>query len=402
MVETRSDELKAKAAMAAASASSQLPGGGGASGGISGGISGGGGRLFSLDVYRGLVMTLLVAEGARVYDTLYELDAPWAKPIAGQFMHAPWSGLTFWDLVQPAFMFIVGVSMVFSMRKRAERGDSRAARFGHILKRCVILFLLGTGLHCLYAGELVFEFWNVLTQLSVTILIAYAIMGWPIAAQLLVSLVLIGGTDAAYRFVDVEGYAQPFAPGANLGTYIDTLLMGKVNSDHWVAVNFIPSAAHTIWGVLAGKVLIGGGGKAKKAGVLALFGVAGVAAGYGLDYAGYAPIIKRTCTGPFVIVSGGWCVLALAVFYGFIDGLGIKGGGWIVAAVGMNSILIYMIAESMAWSWINPKVGIFVEGWLGRAGVDGSVAAFINALVVWWLLLALCWWLYRKRAFVKI
>ncbi len=396
MVETRSDELKAKAAMAAASTGSKLPGTGGLSGG---------GRLFSLDVYRGLVMTLLVAEGARVYETLHGLDTPWAGPIAGQFMHAPWSGLTFWDLVQPAFMFIVGVSMVFSMRKRAERGDSQAARFGHILKRCVILFLLGTGLHCLYAGELVLELWNVLTQLSVTILIAYAIMEWPIAAQLLVSLVLIGVTDAAYRFVDVEGYAQPFVPGANLGTYIDTLLMGRVNSDHWVAVNFIPSAAHTIWGVLAGKVLIGAGGsggKAKKAGILALLGVIGIAVGYGLDYFGYAPIIKRTCTGPFVIVSGGWCVLALAVFYGLIDGLGIKGGGVIVAAVGMNSILIYMITESMAYSWINPKVGIFVEGWLGMIGVERRVSAFINALIVWWLLLALCWWLYRKRAFVKI
>jgi predicted acyltransferase len=394
MVETRDDELKAKAALAAASAGSKFPG--------AGGTSGGGGRLFSLDVYRGLVMTLLVAEGARVYETLHELDVPWARPIAKQFMHAPWSGLTFWDLVQPAFMFIVGVSMVFSMRKRAERGDSKAARFGHILKRCVILFLLGTGLHCLYAGALVFELWNVLTQLSVTILIAYAIMEWPVTAQLLVSLVLIGATDAAYRFAGVEGYSQPFVPGENLGTYIDTLLMGKVNSDHWVVVNFIPSAAHTIWGVLAGKLLIGGGGKLKKTAILALFGVIGIAIGYGLDYAGYAPIIKRTCTGPFVIVSGGWCVLALALFYGAIDGLGIKGGGWIVAAVGMNSILIYMITESMAWSWVYPKVGIFVEGGLGMIGVEERAAAFINALVVWWLLWALCWWLYRKRAFVKV
>jgi predicted acyltransferase len=242
----------------------------------------------------------------------------------------------------------------------------------------------------------------VLTQLSVTILIAYAIMEWPVTAQLLVSLVLIGATDAAYRFAGVEGYSQPFVPGENLGTYIDTLLMGKVNSDHWVVVNFIPSAAHTIWGVLAGKLLIGGGGKLKKTAILALFGVIGIAIGYGLDYAGYAPIIKRTCTGPFVIVSGGWCVLALALFYGAIDGLGIKGGGWIVAAVGMNSILIYMITESMAWSWVYPKVGIFVEGGLGMIGVEERAAAFINALVVWWLLWALCWWLYRKRAFVKV
>lgn len=370
-----------------------------------------GGRLFSLDVYRGLVMTLLVGEGAGVYEALHGLDSPWAKAAAGQFMHAPWSGLTFWDLVQPAFMFIVGVSMVFSIRKRVERGDSKAARFAHIFKRCAILFLLGTGLHCLYAGELVFELWNVLTQLSATILIAYVIMELPIAAQWVISLALIGATDAAYRFVHVEGYSQPFTPGANLGTYIDTLLMGKVNSDHWVAVNFVPSAAHTIWGVLAGKVLIGtggaggaggGGGAARKAVTLALFGVAGIVIGYGLDYAGYAPIIKRTSTGPFVIVTGGWCVLALALFYGLIDGLGVRAGGRVLAVVGMNSILIYMITESMAHAWLNPKVGIFVEGWLRMIGVTGPPAALVNALGVWALLWALCGWLYRKKVFVKV
>lgn len=359
-------------------------------------------RLFSLDVYRGLVMTLLIAEAAGVYVALHGFDEPWVKAAAEQFMHPPWEGLRFWDLVQPAFMFIVGVAMVFSMRKRAERGEGKARRFGHILKRCVILFLLGTGLHCIYAGEPVFELWNVLTQLSVTILIAYALMELPIAAQLLISLGLIGATDMAYRFILIPPYDQPFGPGANLGSYVDMLLMGRLNSDHWVAVNCVPSAAHTIWGVLAGRVLSGDRGTAKKAMTLALWGVAGIAIGYGLAYVGYAPIIKRTCTGPFVVVSGGWCVLALAVFYAVYDGLGFRAGGWVVAVVGMNPILIYLIAESMGYSWLNPKVGIFVEGWLGMAGVAGPTAALTNALVVWALLWGLCWWLYRKRIFVKV
>jgi predicted acyltransferase len=368
----------------------------------------GAGRLYSLDVYRGLVMTLLVAEGAGVYVALHGLDVSWAKPVAEQFMHPPWEGLRFWDLVQPAFMFIVGVAMVFSMRKRTERGDSRGRRFGHILKRCVILFLLGTGLHCMYADALVFELWNVLTQLSVTILIAFVIMELPFAVQLLISLALIGATDAAYRFILIAPYDQVFGPGANFGSYVDMLLMGGLNSDHWVAVNFIPSAAHTIWGVLAGRVLIGSGrggrsgGAGRKALIIALCGIAGIAAGYGLEALGYAPIIKRICTGPFVLVSGGWCLLALAVFYGLIDGLRIRFGGWVVAVVGTNSILIYMITESMAYSWLNPKVGVFVEGWLGLLGVSEPIAALVNALVVWVLLWLLCVWLYRRKVFVKI
>jgi predicted acyltransferase len=377
------------------------PGGPGGPGGT-GGLGGTGGRLLSLDVYRGLVMTLLIAEGAGVYEALHGLDAPWAKAVAGQFMHAPWDGLTFWDLVQPAFMFIVGVAMVFSMRKRRGRGDRWAKRFGHILRRCAILFLLGTGLHCLYADKLVFELWNVLTQLSVTILIAFLIMELPAAAQLLISLALIGGTDLAYRFIHVAPYDQTFVPGANFGSYMDMLLMGGLNSDHWVAINWFPTAAHTIWGVLAGRVLIGPGGAGRKAVTLALWGAAGIVVGYGLDFAGYAPIIKRICTGPFVIVTGGWCLLALAVFYGLIDIKGWRRGGTFFIIVGMNSIFIYMVSEALAFTWLNPKTYIFVGGVLEWFGVQEPYSRLVNALAVWAILWSMCYWLYKNKVFIRI
>ncbi len=358
--------------------------------------------MFSLDVFRGLVMTLLVAEGAGVYVALRELEMPWLNPIADQFFHPAYEGFVFWDMIQPAFMFIVGVSMVFSMRKRAERGDAWGGMFIHIVRRCVILFLMGTGLHCLYAGALVWELWNVLTQLSVTILIAFLIMQWPVIAQVAFSLALIGATDLAYRFIHIAPYDQTFAAGLNFGTYVDTLLMGKINSDHWVAINCIPTAAHTIWGVVAGRVLIGGATLHKKAAKIALWGAAAVAVGYGLSWIGFAPMIKRICTSSFVIASGGWCLLALALFYWVIDGFGYKRGGWIFTVVGTNSILIYLVTESLAYSWLNPRVGIFVGGWLGMLGVPGHVAALVNTLVVLVLLWLLCAWLYRRKVFVKI
>lgn len=370
--------------------------------GLPGNNPGVGGRLFSLDVYRGLVMTLLVAEGAGVYGAMRGLGVNWLDPIAAQFFHPTYEGFTFWDLIQPAFMFIVGVSMVFSMRKRAERGDRWGERFCHIVIRCIVLFLMGTGLHCVYAGALVWEYWNVLTQLSVTILIAFLIMGLPMAVQLLISLALIGVTGLAYRYIQVVPYDQVFDAGANFGTYVDTLLMGGTNSDHWVAINCIPTAAHTIWGVLAGKVLIGDGSASRKTATIAAWGIAALVVGYGLNWLGYAPMIKRICTEPYVIASGGWCVLALALFYGVIDGLGFKWGGWVVAVVGTNSILIYLVTESMAHAWLNPKVGIFVVGWLSKAGVSEPVAALVNALMVWALLWGLCYWLYLKKAFVKV
>jgi len=360
------------------------------------------GRLFSLDVYRGLVMTLLIAEGAGVYQALGGLGIGWLDPVVAQFHHPAYEGFTFWDLIQPAFMFIVGVSMVFSMRKRAERGDRWGLRFRHILIRCAVLILMGTGLHCVYAGALVWELWNVLAQLSVTIMIAFLIMELPILVQLLISLALIGATDMAYRYIQVPPYDQLFTAGANFGTYVDTLLMTHINSDHWVAVNCIPTAAHTIWGVLAGKVLIGQGDVGRKALKIAAWAVAALVLGYGLNQLGYAPMIKRICTGPYVIASGGWCVLALAAFYWVIDGLGCKRGGWVVAVVGTNPILIYLITESLAHAWLNPTVGVFVIDGLSKAGVPEATAALLNALVVWALLWGLCYWLYTKRAFVKV
>src|SRR5690606_152126 len=90
-------------------------------------------RLVSLDVYRGLTMFLLVAEAALVYRALHGIF-PESKLIE-QFFHHPWNGLRFWDLIQPFFMFIVGVAMPFSLSKRLSQNGEYSKVFGHILKR---------------------------------------------------------------------------------------------------------------------------------------------------------------------------------------------------------------------------------------------------------------------------
>ena len=150
-------------------------------------------RLVSLDLFRGLVMFLLVAEGAGLYYTWLEAsqEGTFMYALATQFHHHPWNGLRFWDLVQPYFMFIVGVAMWFSVKKRQERGDPHRKITLHILQRCLLLLVFGVGLHIASRGKLVWELWNVLAQLSVTILIAYAIMRLPGRTQLLISIGLL-------------------------------------------------------------------------------------------------------------------------------------------------------------------------------------------------------------------
>jgi len=132
-------------------------------------------RLFSLDVFRGLTMFLLVAEAAGFHHNFTELTEGTAfSDLAHQLHHHPWNGLRFWDLIQPFFMFIVGVAMPFSLRKRLASGSQSAAT-KHILRRCFLLFAFGVLLHCVYSHAIVWELWNVLVQLAFTILIAYTI-----------------------------------------------------------------------------------------------------------------------------------------------------------------------------------------------------------------------------------
>ena len=150
-------------------------------------------RLLSLDFFRGITMFLLVAEGTALYSVLTgePIAGTFLEPFFQQFHHHPWNGLRFWDLIQSFFMFIVGVAMPFSYNKRIKRGDSKKQITQHIIIRCLILLAFGVGLHCGYNRKLVWELWNVLSQLSVTILIAYFLMQFKWTTQLLASFGLL-------------------------------------------------------------------------------------------------------------------------------------------------------------------------------------------------------------------
>jgi len=363
------------------------------------------GRLLSLDLFRGLVMFLLIAEGAGIYHTWLNATEPGSvmHGIALQFHHHPWNGLRFWDLVQPYFMFIVGVAMWFSVKKREGRGESRRKVTLHILRRCLILLAFGVGLHIGYRGRLVWELWNVLSQLSVTILIAYAIMRLPGRTQLLISLGLLLLSESLYRFTGIPGYDQPFVKDHNFGSFMDMVLMGKINDGGgWVAFNCIPTAAHTIWGVLAGKLMATQASGWKKIRTLLAFGIPAVLLGYILDGTGLDPIIKRICTASFVLTSGGWALLTLAFFYWLVDLAGMKKWTWFFAIVGMNPIFIYVFMETAGKQWLVDFSSSFIADGLIRLGSSGTLAMFINSVVVLGIAWLLCYWLYRRQIFIKI
>jgi predicted acyltransferase len=360
-------------------------------------------RLISLDVMRGLIMILLAGESCLLYDNLKALQMGGAADgFVSQFFHDPWHGLHFWDCVQPAFMLMAGAAMYISYHSKLQKGITWQQNFKHIAIRSVKLFLLGTGLHCIYAGKLVFELWNVLTQLSVTTLIAYVIINRSFWFQVSVSVLLLLVTEVLYRTILMPGYNQPFVEFHNFGAYMDTVLMGKIDTDGWVAINFIPTAAHTIWGVLAGKLLISKVPTNKKIGYLVLAGLIGLALGYGLDAANITPIIKRISTSSFALASAGWVLLILAFLYWLIDIKQVNKYAWVCIVVGMNAIFIYVFFETVGAQWFDGAIGVFVKGFLGFTGMSAKLAAVFSSLVTLFAEWSICYWLSRNKIFIKI
>src|SRR5947209_10223207 len=82
-------------------------------------------RLVSVDAYRGFVMLAMVSAGLGMQKLMNDPTWHW---LADQFEHRPWEGCTFWDLIQPSFMFIVGVAMPFSFALRQARGATWGRR----------------------------------------------------------------------------------------------------------------------------------------------------------------------------------------------------------------------------------------------------------------------------------
>jgi predicted acyltransferase len=360
-------------------------------------------RILSLDVMRGVIMILLAAESCLFYESLHEITkGSGSEVIVQQFFHHPWNGLRFWDLVQPAFMTMAGAALYISFSRKENKGISWRKNFPHILNRCFRLLLCGVALHCIYKGRLVWELWNVLSQLSVTTLIAYLIIKRPAIFQAAFSITLLLLTEALYRMILVPGFNQPFVDQHNFGNYMDTVLMGKINKDGWVAINFIPTAAHTIWGCLIGKLLISDQPATQKIKLLSVAGLAGLAIGYGMDILHITPIIKRIATSSFVFVSGGWILLIVALHYWWIDVKKKNSLAWIPQVVGVNAIFIYLLFETVGHQWVNKTVAIFVKGFTSFTAMPELYQNLLSAIVVLVFYWGLCYWLFRRKVFFKL
>src|SRR5689334_12295893 len=124
------------------------------------------GRYLALDAYRGFIMLVLVSGGFGLAELAKQ--RPEFRGIANQFDHMPWEWISFWDLIQPAFMFMVGVAMPFALARRAEQGATKRQLFWHVVARALRLILASEILISIGAGRMQFQLINVLAQVGIT------------------------------------------------------------------------------------------------------------------------------------------------------------------------------------------------------------------------------------------
>lgn len=359
-------------------------------------------RLLSLDFMRGLIMVFLILESTRLYDNLFEIsEGHGIQLIVLQFFHHPWNGLRFWDLIQPGFMFMAGTAMAYSLHRQQQGGVPWGHSFIKTLKRSGWLFFWGVLDYAVRPGGLSFELWDVLTQLSFTTLVTFLIFRYSAVSQICISLGLLALTELLYRYTNVPGFNEPFVDQHNIGNYIDLLLMNKINEGGWVAINCLPTAAHTIWGALAGKLLLSGKPGNEKMKWLIAFGVLSMVVGYLMDIT-TTPIIKRIATSSFVLASGGWCLLALGIFYWWIDIRMHQKHLRFFTIVGMNSLFIYLFFEIVGNRWFNEYIGALTYGLMDIVHTPQAIALIATPLTIFFLEWWLCAFLYKKGIFFKI
>lgn len=351
-------------------------------------------RLTSLDFFRGFTMLLLISGGALQYFARPEFQGTVVYVIFTQFTHPEWEGFRFWDLIQPFFMFIVGVAIPFSVGKRLSKGDSWSKLTYHAGRRSLILIFLGVTLMA-QQNEFSLSFQNVLAQIGFTYFIAFILIRTKPSIQFATSIGLIVLTAILYRLFPLEGN-DPFAIGQTFGDRINHII-APGSRGNWASFNAIPTAAHTIWGSLCGQLLLSKSVNTKKLQILIIGGFTALIIGYAITP--ISPIIKRICTSSFVFVSGGWTILAFALMYWIIDIKNYKRWAFFGVVVGMNPIFIYLLGGSIrniTYKFLEPWTNL-IFSWTSHHFIE-----LFLILIAWFINWYICYYLFKKRIFIKI
>jgi len=233
-------------------------------------------RLLSLDVYRGVIMVCLISFGFGLRSLK---DDPRWSFLARQVDHPQWTGVVFWDLIQPAFMFMVGVAMPFAFARRRAMGATRTQLFRHTLRRALGLIILGILITCITDGKISIEFRRVLQQIAVGYVISFFLLERGYLAQIIAAASILILYTLAWLIYSHRTATDPWAIGdANMGGAFERLVFRHNSTGHYVSLNAIPATATILYGVICGQLVGSALPKKRVMLYLAIFAATSIAA----------------------------------------------------------------------------------------------------------------------------
>ena len=365
------------------------------------------GRLASLDALRGFDMFWIVGGEGLIFALAGFSGWPvftWAE---SQMRHVAWEGFVFYDMIFPLFLFIAGISLPFSIAKRKKSGESSKTIYWHLVRRLLLLLLLGA----IYNGLLYFDF----THQRYASVLGRIGLAWYFAALIVMNsslrgqIIWFGGILLSYwaamKLIPIPGFgAGVLTPEGNLCAFIDQkFLPGSFCcyrfGDNEGILATLPAISTALMGALTGHLLMIENRKLsglKKA--LILFGAGLAFLILGRSWGFVFPIIKNLWTSSYVLYAGGWSLLLLSVFYLLIDVWNIRAWSFPFAVIGLNSITIYMLFgriidfQKMEKFFFSGVTRLFPPSFQ-------PVVSAVGLIICVWVLLFV---LFRKKIFLKV
>ena len=386
-------------------------------------------RLTSLDVFRGFTMLFMASEILHIPSVARQFpDSGLARFLADMLDHRAWVGCVPWDLIQPAFMFMVGVSLPYSIATRRAKGQPFGRMLAHSVVRAFVLIALGIFLRSQARPQTYFTFEDVLTQIGLGYVFLFLLAWTRPRTQLAAAVLILVGYWAAFALYPlpapgfdtttvgvradwphhVTGFAAHWDKNTNLAARVDQWFLNLFprerpfvyNGGGYLTLNFVPSLATMIFGLLVGGVLRSARAGPEKMRLLIVWGAGGIVAGVVIHLLGLCPIVKRIWTPSWTVFSAGWVTLFLAGYYYVIDLKGSRTWTYPFLVVGANSIAMYVLVH-VATDYVTRS--LLIHFGAGPFDVFGAVFAPVLlgacTLALFWLILH---WMYRNRVLVRI
>jgi predicted acyltransferase len=360
------------------------------------------GRLLSIDALRGFDMFWILG----IDEVLLVLREAFPNPVtnflAAQVTHSDWAGITPYDLIFPLFIFLAGLSAVFSLN-RILQSKGRGAALRRIFIRSLLLYTMGIIYYISFLPWGQVRLLGVLQRIALGYLftgLIYVFFQW--RGLLAALVILLVSYWALMTFVPVPNVgAGYFSEGLNLANYIDRhyLPLYKWDHDHDPEglLSTLPAIGTCILGALAG-IWIKREEVNEQKKVFGLLGVGLVCLALGYLWGLEFPIIKKIWTSSYVLVAGGYSLLLLALFYQVIEIWRLKKWATPFLWIGSNAITLYMaytvLLFSTVASWL---AGYIIQPWAGE-GAAWFVTPFLSTAFS----LLVAYILHRRKIFLRL